>query len=481
MIEKRSSGVLMHISSLPGDYSVGSLGKWAYKFVDFLSDSGFTYWQVLPVCMTDECASPYKSSGYYSVNPYFIDLEILYESGLITDDELAMARQNAPYISEYERLYKERLDLLFRAAERVKDRGDAIRFAEENPDISSLALYLSLRDKNGGAPFRLWRDDTPDQNRLFAWQFIQYEFHRQWKMLKKYANSHGVRLIGDMPIYVAYESADVWSEPECFLLDSDKLPREVAGVPPDYFSELGQLWGNPLYDFEYMRGNEYDFWHRRIQYALSMFDGVRIDHFRAFDEYYSIPRDRESAKDGTWKAGPGRDLVGRIREWAGDKLIIAEDLGDITDSVRDLLSYSGFPGMRVIQFGFLGDLNSIHLPHNYPKNSVAYTGTHDNNTLLGYIWELDEGTRARLFDYMGIRHNDWSAAAEDVIRGILCSPSDLVVIPVQDLLVFGSDTRMNRPGVSSGNWGFRITKDNLAMLSENSGKWRYLGELFGRS
>ncbi len=480
MLEKRASGILMHVTSLPSDYSVGTLGRSAYSFVDFLSEGGFSYWQVLPLCMTDECASPYKSAGYYSANPYLIDLEILHGSGLITSSELESARERAPYVAEYDRLSEERLPLLFRAAGRVRDR-DAVRdFLDIHPTIASLARYLALRDKNNGAPFREWRDSEPDEDRLFAWQFIQYEFHRQWQLLKEYANRMGVYIIGDMPIYVAYESADVWASPECFLLDRDGLPLEVAGVPPDYFSEDGQLWGNPLYDFEYMKMDGYLFWKSRIDYALTMFDGVRIDHFRALDEYYSIPRDAVSAREGRWMPGPARSIIDKIREWAGDKLIIAEDLGDITDSVRELLEYSTFPGMRVAQFGFLSSGESIHRPHLFPENSVAYTGTHDNNTLLGYVWELDPDTRGRLFEYMGIRHDDWSAACLDIISVLLRSPSRLVIIPIQDILGFGSDTRMNTPGRSDGNWGFRITEDNLRELSENSGRWKRLNTLFGR-
>ena len=469
----------MHISSLPGDYSIGSLGDGAYRFADFLSESGFSYWQLLPVCMTDECSSPYKSPGYYSVNPYLIDLGILHGEGLITDCELSAAIQRQPYSSEYDRLSNERIPLLFLAAQRFSDKRKVENFINSHPGIRDAALYLALRDKNGCAPFREWRDVSPDPDRLFAWQFIHYEFMRQWHLLKTYANSRGVSLIGDMPIYVAYESADVWSSPESFLLDGEMMPREVAGVPPDYFSEDGQLWGNPLYDFEYMKKDGYSFWHSRIEHALDMFDGVRIDHFRAFDEYYSIPKDASSAKEGRWKKGPGLDLVDRIREWAGEKLIIAEDLGDITDSVRELLSKSTLPGMRVIQFGLLGE-DSLHLPHNYIHNTVAYSGTHDNNTLLGYVWELDSRDRERLFEYMGIRHSDWSAAVYDIISALLRSSAGLVILPVQDLLGFGRDTRMNTPGLSRGNWSFRITEDNLSLLTENARTWRRLNSMYGR-
>ena len=477
---KRASGVLMHISSLPGGYSIGSLGRAAYRFVDFLSDSGFTYWQTLPICMTDECNSPYKSPSSIGVNPWFIDLPTLEEAGLITSEELSDARERTPYVAEYKRLSEDRLDLLLKASLRVKNKSKIKKFIDSRPELSVSARYLALSETYNGAPWREWDDERqPDENRLFLWQFIHYEFVRQWQKLREYANSKGVLLIGDVPIYTAYESAEVWSSPESFQLDADMMPREVAGVPPDYFSEDGQLWGNPLYDFARMKRDGYALWHDRMNSVLSFFDGVRIDHFRAIDEYYSIPRDAESAKEGRWRKGPGRDFIRKIREWAGDKLIIAEDLGDITDSVRDLLKYSGFPGMRVLQFAFLGK-DSIHLPHNLENNVFAYTGTHDNNTLLGYIWELDETARRRLFDYFGIRHNDWSAAVFDIIKGLFSSSARTVMLPVQDLLGFGSDTRMNTPGSSSGNWTFRITEDNLSALSENSGKWKYINELYGR-
>ncbi|MBQ7362950.1 MAG: 4-alpha-glucanotransferase [Clostridia bacterium] len=478
-MKKRASGVLMHVSSLPGDYSVGSFGGGAYKFIDFLADAGFSYWQVLPFCMPDECGSPYKSKGSFSVNPWFIDLPILKKQGLITDSELDSARQHSPYLSEYARL-PERMSLLRRAAERVTDRERVEEFIATNGELSYTARYLAIAEEQGDIPHRLWRDVQPSADTLFFHKFLIYEFCKQWQGVKSYANSRGISVIGDMPIYAAYESADVWARPEAFLLDGELLPRSVAGVPPDYFAKEGQLWGNPLYNWRGMRERGFDFFRARMENALSLFDGVRIDHFRALDAYYSIPSAALTAKEGKWIKGPGRALVRALRDLTKNKLVIAEDLGDITDSVRDLVRYSGYPGMRVLQFGFMGEENSIHLPHNYTETSFAYTGTHDNNTLLGFIWESDSVTRARIFDYFGIRHNDWSLACEDIIRCLLASSARAVILPVQDLLGFGADTRMNTPGVPDGNWRFRITEDNLRTLSENSGKYRYLNNLYGR-
>ncbi len=453
--------MLMHPSSLPGGYSVGSFGKWAYKFIDFLADSGFSIWQVLPFCMPDEYGSPYKSCGAYSINPWFIDLETLCDKGLLTNEELVSARESTPYLAEYGRL-SERLSLLRRAAERFCDKEAAERFVSASPELTYTAEYLAREDGS-----------------LFFHKFLIYEFYNQWQVVKTYANQRGVYIVGDMPMYVSEESADVRYRGENFKLDALGFPKRVAGVPPDYFAKDGQLWGNPLYDFSAMRKSGYDFFKRRIERELSLFDGVRIDHFRALDAYFSIPVGGEP-RDGKWVKGPGRDLIRKLRPITDGRLVIAEDLGDITDSVHDLVRYSRYPGMRVLQFGFTGGGDGDHLPHNYPENCFAYTGTHDNNTLLGFIWELEPDKRARLFDYFGITHGDFDLACHDIIRALLASHARAVIMPVQDLLGFGCDTRMNTPGVTGGNWRFRITEDNLTALAENSGKYRNLNNLYGR-
>lgn len=478
----RKSGVLMHVSSLFGDFSSGAFGYEAEKFIDFLSDSGFGIWQTLPFCMPDEYNSPYKSYSSFGANPYFIDLNTLYKKGYITGEELAAARQNTPYLCEYTRLKTERVPLLKKAAERAKKDGTLVleieKFIEENPELLNAAKFLALKEINGG---KMWQDFTvsePDEDTLFAWKFIQFEFYRQWFRIKEYANRKGIKIIGDLPIYVALDSADVWANPSDFLLDGDGFPTSVAGVPPDYFTEDGQLWGNPLYDFKKMKSDGYLFWKKRINHALKLFDGIRIDHFRAFEAFWAVPRDAKSAKEGKWIKGPGKEIIKIIKDYAKDSLIIAEDLGDITDGVRKLLDFSGLPGMRVLQFAFLGDENTPHLPHNFEKNTAVYSGTHDNNTLLGYVWELDGNTRKKVFDYFGYHGEDFSEACRVIIKSLLACVADTVIFPIQDLLVFGSDTRMNTPGVSGGNWAYRVTEEQLNLVDR--GKYRYLNNLYGR-
>lgn len=476
---KRNSGVLLHISSLPGDYSIGSFGKEARAFVDILAEAGFSIWQVLPLCMTDECNSPYKSPASLGGNPNFIDLEELYFEGLLTAAELEGAKQEISYAAEFDRLALERIPLLKLAASRVLDRTAIIEFADSHPELSEVAYFLALRDANGGAPWQTWKTDRCDIDELFAWQFIEYKFYTQWKSLKEYANSRGISIIGDLPIYVALNSADVWGDPLSFKLDENGYPTEVAGVPPDYFSPEGQLWGNPLYDWRRMKGDGYRFWQRRLSLAADMYDGVRIDHFRAIEAYWSIAVDAESAKEGRWVKGPGRSFIRHIKSVLGDKLVIAEDLGDITDKVRELLDYSGFPGMRVLEFAFLGDPHSTHLPHNVTEQTIVYSSTHDNNTLLGYIWELDPALRARLFEYIGLSASaEWESAVERIIKVLMQTRARCVILPMQDLLGFGADTRMNTPGVAEGNWSYRLTP--VAMAAFDVEKYKKLNELYER-
>ena len=476
----RSSGVLMHVSSLYGDYSVGSFGKEAKEFVDFLHEGGFSYWQVLPFCMTDEYNSPYKSFSSFGGNPLFIDLPTLNKKGLVTDEELKTARQDSPYLCEYKRLSEERLPLLRKAAKRADGdyRKKVLEFISDNAPLAEAAEFLALRAANGERLWSEWTVDTPDRDELFFWQFVQYEFFIQWSEIKAYANERGIKIIGDIPIYVALDSADVWANPQQFKLDKNRRPSCVAGVPPDYFSEDGQLWGNPLYDWSAMKKDGYSWWGRRIEYMLRLFDGVRIDHFRGFESYWSVPATAKTAKEGKWVKGPGRAIVDKIKEIAGDRLIIAEDLGDITPAVYSLLKYSKFPGMRVFQFAFLGDPETPHLPHNYVKNCIAYSGTHDNNTLLGYVWELDPETRKRVFDYCNCDRDDWNKSCEGIIKTMLASHSDTVIFPIQDIFVYGADTRMNTPGTADSNWAYRITKDQLRAVDLK--KFSSLNRLYGR-
>ncbi len=475
---ERASGVLMHVSSLPGDYSCGSFGNGAKKFIDFISDAGFKWWQVLPFCMVDECNSPYKSYSAFGGNPYFVDLEILCEKGLLTIDELLSCRQEQPYSCEFVRLYHTRNNALMTASKRVKNRAEIEKFAESHVYIKQFCEFMALKEANDEKPWNEWTVDTFNSDVLFMWKFIQYEFFMQWADIKIYANSKGIKIIGDIPIYVSYDSADVWANKENFLLDENNCPSCVAGVPPDYFSEDGQLWGNPLYNWEKMERDGFSWWLDRIRHMFSMFDGVRIDHFRGIESYWSVPGDAKTAREGKWVKGPGKKFVDAVNSMRGNKLIIAEDLGDITKEVTDLVEYSGFPGMRVFQFGFLSDGDNPHKPHNYSADTVSYTGTHDNNTLLGYVWELDDDKRRKMLEYCGYTDPDWNRGYDSILRMIYASNSELCIFPIQDLLGYGSDTRLNIPGKADGNWQFRVTYDQLAGIDKE--KFKKFNSMYGR-
>ena len=448
MEKQRSGGVLMPIFSLPGDYGVGSFGAGAYAFVDLLSRGGFRYWQVLPFCLTDENHSPYKSHSSFSLNPWFADIGILAAKGLITEAERLGAVQRVDYTCEYFR-EGERMALLALAAERAYAREEFRRSAKETmerfPYLSEFCDYMAERE---GA------------DRLWFWQFLQSEALEEWLALKSYANARGIEIIGDLPIYVSLESSEVAYHKEWFLLDADGNPTAVAGVPPDYFCAEGQLWGNPLYDFARMEADGFEFWKARIGYMLTLFDGLRIDHFRAFSAFWAVPSGAKNAMEGAWAQAPGYALIDALRPITEGRLVIAEDLGNITEDVCALLRYSGFPGMRVLQFGFLSEWDRVHLPHFYEENTVAYTGTHDNNTLLGFMFSLPEHLRRRVLAYVGREGEDFNtpAAYGSIFRALLSSVARTVVFPMQDLLLFGEDTRLNTPGRAEGNWAFRFTR-----------------------
>lgn len=452
----------MHISSLYGDYSIGSFGKNAMDFVDFIKEQGFSVWQVLPFTVTDDYNSPYKSFSAFGGNPYFVDLETLCEEGLITKQDLENAKQKTPYSCEFERLHKERLELLRKAYHNFKDAKAIDDFMDEHPHIASFCKFMTLRSQNDLKPWQEWKiNEITDEDTLGMWRFIQYEFFTQWAKIKKYANSKGVSIIGDIPIYVSDDSCDVWEDKSIFMVNTKGYPDKVAGVPPDYFAADGQLWGNPLYNWDELKRTDFKWWRERMDHTLEMFDGVRIDHFRAIESYWAVDATEKTARNGKWLPGPGMDFVNAIKEGHEDKLIIAEDLGDITDEVRALVDESGFPGMRILQFAFLGDSDSLHQPHNYIPNSIAYTGTHDNNTIFGYLWECSNDERSRMLEYMNFPGGDWGGASPLLIREVFKSVSRLAIIPVQDFLMYGSDTRINTPGVADGNWSYRVTKEQL--------------------
>lgn len=469
---KRGSGVLMHVSSLFGDYSCGSFGKSAKYFIDFLEKCGFSYWQVLPFCMVDECNSPYKSYSAFGGNPYLVDLEILHGKGLVTDAELEEYKQKTPYVCEYERMYNTRTDLFMKASKRVTDANIIEDFISSNKYLDDFCRFMALKAANNEKPWTEWTKDSVDSDILFMWKFIQYEFFCQWDEILNYAHSKGIKIIGDVPIYVSYDSCDVWSNKKYFELDENMCCSSVAGVPPDYFCEDGQLWGNPLYNWAEMEKDGFRWWCDRMQHMFAMFDCVRIDHFRGIESYWSVPGDAKTARDGKWIKGPGKAFVDAMNKIRGDKMIIAEDLGDITAEVNRLVEYSGFPGMRVIQFGFMGDDDSTHLPHNYINNCIAYTGTHDNNTLLGFVWELSESERCRMLDYCGYAEQNWDGCYDYILRTLYASSAGVIIMPIQDLLCYGSDTRLNVPGRAEGNWQYRITKDQLDSIdAEKFKKW----------
>ena len=477
---ERKSGVLMHDSSLWGDYSCGSFGKAAKEFVDFLSAGGFSYWQVLPFGLVDECNSPYKSYSTFGGNPYFVDLESLFEERLITSEELNSARQNTPYSCEFERLSKKRANLLLTASKRVNNelRDKINSFIDNNSHLKDFCRFMALKSANEDAEWVSWSIKDFDEDIEFGWRFIQFEFFTQWAKIKDYANQKGIGIIGDIPIYVSFDSSDVYFNKNLFMMDDNNRLTDVAGVPPDYFAEDGQLWGNPLYKWDEMEKDNFKWWQDRISFALNLFDGVRIDHFRAFESFWEVKGDAETAKEGKWVKGPGMKLINALKSVAGDKLIIAEDLGDITKEVIELVEESGFPGMRVFQFGFFGG-DTPHKPHNYINNSVAYSGTHDNNTLLGYLWETPMDIKNDIMKYCACNPQEWNEkGCQAIIRTIMSSNAGLTIFPVQDLLGYGNDTRLNVPGRAHGNWLYRITKEQLGLI--NTEKYKELNRLYGR-
>lgn len=465
-LKSRSSGVLMHISSLFGDYSCGTFGDECKYFIDFMSDCGFKFWQVLPFTTVDEFGSPYKSFSAFAGNPYFIDPKTLHKNGLITENELESCRQNTPYACEFDRLFTERMAILKSASKRFPDKEKVEKFAASHGHIEKFCEFMALRQANEGRLWTKWTVTEPDPDTVFMWKFIQYEFFKEWDEIRRYAHSKNVRIIGDIPIYVSFDSSDVWAHKELFRLSDDYTPGSVAGVPPDYFSADGQLWGNPLYNWDKMKQDGFSWWKERLLAMFGMFDGVRIDHFRGLASYWSVPGSALTAKDGHWEKGPGKDFIDMVNSIPGDGFVIAEDLGDITEDVTELVKYSGFPGMRVFQFGFLNDCDSPHQPHNYPANCIAYTGTHDNNTLLGYVWELPDDKRRGMLEYCGFEDKNWDRCYDSIIRTMFRSHANTVILPIQDLLKFGSDTRLNRPGEATGNWTYRITKEQLDTIDK---------------
>jgi len=461
----------MHISTLPGDYGCGSFGKEALAFVDLLSACGFSAWQTLPFCLPDTYGSPYKSASAFSTNPFFIDLPTLCEQGLLFPSELEAAKQHTPYAVEFERLEKERLELLATAARRA-----------DNDLIFAVDEYIKNHPRIG--EYCKWAADNlpapvSADDKVFFRCFCEYQFYVQWKKIKEYANSKGIRIIGDIPIYVDISSCDARLHPELFRLDGGGNPLEVAGCPPDAFSEEGQLWGNPIYDWNVMAQTGFSWWRERVSFCFSFFDVLRIDHFRAIEAYWSIPFSADSAKEGEWKPGPGMPFVHALRSAAGNGEIIAEDLGAMTPGLLAFMKDADLPCMRIMQFGeYDGDSGDLHMPFNFPRKSVAYTGTHDNNTILGWAYELAPEKRSAVFRYCGYNGDNIGEGCGAVIRTLFTSPSEIAILPFQDLLLYGKDTRMNTPGVPKGNWTYRAT--HAAVASVDIPYWRELNRISAR-
>ena len=471
----RSSGILLPVSSLPSPYGIGSIGSATFAFVDFLQAAGQQYWQVLPLGPTGYGDSPYQSFSAFAGNPYFIDLPQLAAEGLLTEAELASARDlRDPQRVDYGALFERRFAILAAAVDRVDpEMPELADFFAENADwLEDYALFMAIKEERGQQSLQRWprglrmREERAMQaarrrlqKRVWFWKTVQFFFYSQWKRLKSYANQKGIRIIGDLPIYVSPDSADLWANSAMFQLDERRRPTEVAGVPPDAFSADGQLWGNPLYDWKKHRAQGYAWWLQRLRQAANLCDLVRIDHFRGFESYYAIPAGAKTAAKGRWRKGPGMELIRAIRKELPDLGIIAEDLGLLTPAVRRLLAESGLPGMKVLQFAFDPRGNSDYLPHNYPRNTVVYTGTHDNTTTEDwqYTAPLAEVSFAR--QYLGVKQA--SEFTDAMIRAAFSSVAELCIIPMQDHLHLGAPARINTPSTLGNNWVWRLAEGQL--------------------
>lgn len=496
----RECGILLPAASLPSMYGIGAFSKEAYEFIDKLKEAGQSYWQLLPLGPTGFGDSPYQSFSAFAGNPYFIDLEQLTEEGLLTQEECREVDfGDNPRFIDYGKMYAGRFGLLRGAYERWKEKKEV---SAENvqpgmglgAETEEYCFYMAVKNYFGSKSWDLWPEDIrlrkPEAVALYRekladdihfYQFQQLMFEQQWQKLKEYAHSQGIRLIGDIPIYVAFDGADSWAHPELFQLDEENLPVAVAGCPPDAFSATGQLWGNPLYDWGYHGRTGYEWWIKRMEYSFRMYDVVRVDHFRGFDSYYSIPYGHKTAEFGSWEKGPGMELFTKLQQHFGaEKLpIIAEDLGFLTPSVLKLLKDSGFPGMKVLEFAFDGSPDNAYLPHNYTENCVVYTGTHDNDTLQGWCLNMDGESLEFARAYMGSEYTPKQELYLDFVRLALQSTAKLAVIPVQDYLGLGGEARINEPSTLGKNWKWRLLPGEFDEKTVE--KCRRLAEIYGRT
>ena len=494
----RGAGILMHIASLPGEYGIGTLGKEAFKFAEFLETSGLKYWQILPLGHTSYGDSPYQCFSAFAGNPYFIDYDILREEGILREEDYKNENYgDNPEKIDYGVIFESKNKVLKRAYENfkkgnLKELAQKVeKFKEENSFwLEDYSLYMALKNHFNLVSWEKWPNDIKKRepeaiqkykeslkDEIEFWSFVQYLFFEQWNALKDYTNSLGIKIIGDIPIYVAEDSVDAWSAPENFKMDLKEMkPLFVAGCPPDMFSETGQLWGNPIYDWDAMKKNNYKWWISRIKESLKLYDIVRIDHFRGFESYWQIPYGEPTAVNGKWVKGPGMSLFNAIKEELGEINVIAEDLGFLTDEVKEFLAETGYPGMKILEFAFGGG-DSEYLPHNYTKNCIAYTGTHDNDTFLGWFEKTGSKKEVRnAIRYLGL--NEEEGYNWGFIRGIWSSIADTAIAPMQDFLNLGHEARVNLPSTLGINWQWRAKEEDI---NENLANKIYkFTKLYGR-
>ncbi len=490
----RRSGVLMPVSSLPSRFGIGGFSKEAYDFVDFLAASGQSLWQILPLGPTGYGDSPYQSFSTFAGSPYYISLDALIEEGLLTEEECSSVDfGNDTKRVDYEKIYYTRFELLRKAFERANrsDDADYSAFVKENELwLKDYAMYMAVKDSLGGVSWIEWDEEIrlrkpkamkkyekelADDIAFYSYQ--QYLFSKHWSALKEYANKKGIQIVGDIPIYVAFDSADTWAKPELFQLDQKNVPTAVAGCPPDAFSATGQLWGNPLYRWDYHEETGFAWWMQRLAHCFDIYDIVRIDHFRGFDEYWAVPYGDETAENGEWKPGPGYKLFEVMKKTLGNRAVIAEDLGFLTPSVLKLVKKTGYPGMKILQFAFDATGESDYLPHKYPNNCVVYTGTHDNDTVNGWLATLNKKDLAFVKKYVNAKRTP--ELCETLIRTALGSVADTAIIPMQDYLGLGGEARINTPSTLGGNWEWRMEKD--ACTEELSKHMLELAWIYGRT
>lgn len=490
----RRSGVLMPVSSLPSRFGIGGFSKEAYDFVDFLAASGQSLWQILPLGPTGYGDSPYQSFSTFAGSPYYISLDALIEEGLLTEEECSSVDfGNDTKRVDYEKIYYTRFELLRKAFERANrsDDADYSAFVKENELwLKDYAMYMAVKDSLGGVSWIEWDEEIrlrkpkamkkyekelADDIAFYSYQ--QYLFSKHWSALKEYANKKGIQIVGDIPIYVAFDSADTWAKPELFQLDQKNVPTAVAGCPPDAFSATGQLWGNPLYRWDYHEKTGFAWWMQRLAHCFDIYDIVRIDHFRGFDEYWAVPYGDETAENGEWKPGPGYKLFEVMKKTLGNRAVIAEDLGFLTPSVLKLVKKTGYPGMKILQFAFDATGESDYLPHKYPNNCVVYTGTHDNDTVNGWLATLNKKDLSFVKKYVNAKRTP--ELCETLIRTALGSVADTAIIPMQDYLGLGSEARINTPSTLGGNWEWRMEKD--ACTEELSEHMLELARIYDRT